>query len=249
MARQVIADGKSSAADPGAGALALARLSLGESLLLDLRPEEARHALGPIRDGLPGRPGLGAQAHVLLGRSLELEGDREGAALHYRAAASAGDREWRKRAKDALAHPLSPAEVSGRQRLARARRAREDGRGEEAAAHARAVLDSWPQSREAALVVAEAELRAGRAEEARVPEVDAGRDGEPPWLVAWSRLLRAQRADLGGRRDDAVSLYKKVYAHPLRRQDLRAAAEAGLRAPFRGAGPDASRQSRVKSRK
>lgn len=237
VARQMIARAETSAADPGAGALALVRLSLGESLLLDLRPEEARRALLPVRDGLPGSPGLGAQAHVLLGRSLELEGDRDGAAAHYRVAARAADRAWRKRAKDALAHPLSPSEVSGRRQLARARRARESGRGEEAAALAREALEAWPQSREAALLVAEEELRAGRFSEARLPEVDEAHADEPPWLVAWSRLLRAQRADLAGHREDAVNLYKKVYARPLRRPELRAAAEAGLRAPFRPGNP------------
>jgi hypothetical protein len=249
VARQLMAGEKSSAEDPGTGALALARLSLGQSLLLDLRPEEARRALLPMRDGLPGSPALGAQARVLLGRVLELEGDGEGAAAHYRVAASAADREWKRRAKDALAHPLSPGEVSGRRWLALARRARERGRGEEAAAHARAALETWPLSREAALVVAEEELRGGRATAARVPAVDGARADEPPWLGAWSRLLRAQEADLAGHRKDAVDLYKQVYARPLRRRELRAAAEAGLRAPFQGAGLAGSHQSKVKSRR
>jgi hypothetical protein len=249
VARQVIAAVKGPAPDPATGALALARLSLAQSQLLDLRPEEARRTLLPILGGPTGSPGLAAQAHVLLGRSLELEGDGDGAAAHYRAAASAADHEWRRRAKEAIAHPLSPAEVSGRQRLARARRARESGRAEEAAAQARAALEAWPQSREAALVVAEEDVRAGRAKEALVPEVDAARADEPPWLVTWSRLLRAQKADLAGDRERAVGLYKQVYAHPLRRPELRAAAEAGLRAPFPVPDLAASPPPRVKSRR
>jgi hypothetical protein len=237
VARRILR-GRGGAAEAGPGALALARLSLGASLLLDLRPEEARRALLLVKDGLPGVPALGAQARVLLGRSLELEGDRDGAAAHYRVAAAAGDREWRKRAQAALAHPLSAAEVAGRQLLAAARRAREAGHRDEGAARGREALAAWPGSREAALLAAEEELRAGRAEGPRVPEVEEARDDEPPWLVPWSRLLRAQRSDLEGQRQAAVILYKQVYAQPHRRADLREAAAAGLRAPFR---PDAAR--------
>jgi hypothetical protein len=236
--RMLRAGGGTAAAEPGAAALALARLSLGESLLLDLRPEDARHALVPLLDGAAGLPALTARARVLIGRSLELEGEREGAAVHYRAAAA--DRDSRKRAQAALAHPLTMAEVEGRQRLALARRAREDGRGEEAAARAREALAAWPASREAALLVAEEELRGGRAESARVPAIEEARADEPPWLVPWSRLLRARQADAKGDREAAVALYKDVYTHHCRRPELREAAADGLRTPFRPETPRAA---------
>jgi len=215
--------------DAGAAARALARLSLGESLLLDLRPEEARQALLPLLDAGTGLTSLAARARLLIGRSLELEGEREGAAAHYRAASA--DRESRKRAQAALARPLSAAEVEGRQRLALARRAREAGRRDVAAARAREALSAWPAAREAALIVAEQELREAD-EDVRVPSIDEAGDDEPPWLVAWSRLLRARQADARGRRASALDLYKKVYEHAGRRPDLRDGAAEGLRAPF-----------------
>ena len=160
------------------------------------------------------------------------------AAAHYRAAAA--DREARPRASAALAHPLPAAEVEGRQRLALARRAHEDGRGEDAAARAREALAAWPASREAALLVAEEELQGGRAERARVPAIEEARADEPPWLVPWSRLLCARQADAKGDREAAVILYKQVYAHHCRRPELRAAAADGLRAPFRPETPRAA---------
>src|SRR6185436_3784688 len=115
VARRMLDASETVRAEAGPGALALARLSLGESLLLDLRPEEARQALLPLLDAGAGRPALAARARLLIGRSLELEGESDGAAAHYRAAAA--DRESRKRAQSALARPLSAAEVEGRQRL------------------------------------------------------------------------------------------------------------------------------------
>jgi hypothetical protein len=238
VARRMLGAGDTSRPEAGAPALALARLSLGESLLLDLRPEDARHVLLPLVVGDGGWPALAAQARLLIGRSLELEGEGDGAAAHYRAAAA--DREARKRAQAALAHPLPAGEVEGRRRLALARRAREDGHVEEAAERAREAIAAWPGSREAALGVAEQALREGRAESTRVPAIEEARGDEPPWLAAWSRLLRAQQADARGERAAAVDLYNKVYAHNGRRADLRAAAADGRRAPFRSETPRAA---------
>ena len=231
VARRMLDASETARAQAGPGALALARLSLGESLLLDLRPEEARQALLPLLDAGAGQPALAARARLLIGRSLELEGERDGAAAHYRAASA--DRESRKRAQSALAHPLSAAEVEGRQRLALARRAREAGRGDLAAARAREALSAWPGAREAALIVAEQALREGSAENARVPSIDETREDEPPWLRPWSRLLRARQSDAKGEREIAVGLYKEVYAHACRRPELREAAADGLRSPYR----------------
>jgi len=236
VARRMLDASETVRSEAGPGALALARLSLGESLLLDLRPEEARQALLPLLDAGAGRPALAARARLLIGRSLELEGESDGAAAHYRAASA--DRESRKRAQSALARPLSAAEVEGRQRLALARRAREAGRGDLAAARAREALSAWPAAREAALIVAEQALREG-GEEAHVPSIDEARADEPPWLVAWSRLLRARQADARGQRALALDLYKKVYEHDSRRTDLRDGAAEGLRSPFHPDGPRA----------
>jgi hypothetical protein len=250
-AARAVLRGGPDAPEAGARAMAMARLSLGESLLLDLEPEEARRAVQAV---LAARdldaPALVARAFLIAGRSLELEGDREGAAEHYRRAAAGAEGEWRRRAEAALAHPLPADERDGRRLLGQARRARADGHAEAAAAAARDALARWPASREAALGVAEYELRAGRAHDARVPEIDEPRDGEPAWLVPWSRLLRAQRADLLGQRADAVELYKQVYAAAHRRLDLRATAAAGMREPFRAGGgasppPHAVRQGRT----
>lgn len=55
-ARRMLRAGGGTAAEPGAAALALARLSLGESLLLDLRPEEARRVLLPLQEESPACP-------------------------------------------------------------------------------------------------------------------------------------------------------------------------------------------------
>ena len=226
VARRLLEASPAARAQAGPGALALARLSLGESLLLDLRPEEARPVLLPLLDA---GPALAARARLLIGRSLELEGEREGAAAHYRAALA--DRDAKKRAQSALAHLLPAAEVEGRQRLSRARRAREAGHHDVAAARAREALSAWPAAREAALIVAEQELREGD-EEVRVPAIDEARGDEPPWLVPWSRLLRARQADARGQRDLAMDLYKKVYEHACRRTELQDGAAEGLRAPF-----------------
>ncbi len=234
--------GRPDAPDPGEAARALARLSIAASLLLDLRPADVREVLLPIADGVAGFPALGAQAQVLLGHAREEQGDRRGAATHYRTAAAGADRGWRKRAEAALAHPMPAAEVKGRQLLAAARRASEARRSEEACARAREVLLAWPASREAALVLADDLLRSGDGEGVRVPEVEEAQGDEPPWLVPWSALLRAHQADLAGRRGDAVKLYKEVLTSPRRRADLRAAAAAGLQAPFtRASAPGAGR--------
>jgi len=224
----------------GPGAVALARLSLARTLLLDLRPDDARRVLIPVEDGLPGSPSVGAQARLLLGRSLELDGDRDAAVAHYRVAAASADPEWRRRAQDSLRHPLAAEEVSARRALVALRRAREAGRAEEAAARAREVLAAWPLSREAALAAAEEDLHAGRPGRLRVPEVEEARGDEPAWLVPWSRLLRAQAADLAGDREAAVILYKKVYASARRRAELRREAAEGLRTPFRAETPRAA---------
>jgi hypothetical protein len=213
---------------------AMARASLGESLLLDFRLGEARAALLPAREGAPEAPWIAPRVQFLLGRSLELEGDREAALTHYRAAAAGPDRELRRRAQAALASALPAGEVRALPALSAARRAREVGRLEESAAASRRALAISPGNGEAALGVAESALGKGRLEEARqILEVLGGEKGfRPPWARPWRALLWGELADLEGRREEAIHEYKKVLQEPYGREALRERAAEGLRQPF-----------------
>jgi tetratricopeptide (TPR) repeat protein len=214
-------------------AAAMARVSLGESLLLDLRFAEARRALLPARDGVPGTPWVGARARLLLGRSLELEGDREGAEVHYRVAANSADQPLQRRAEEALSSPVAEEEVRATPRLAEGRRHREAGRRQEAAEAFAAALRSWPECQEALVRVAEEELARARPRTARelLERLDED-DPHPPWIRPWSRLLLAQVEDLEGNRAEAVVLYQKVFKAPYGRAELKNLAAAGLKRPF-----------------
>ncbi len=175
---------------------AMARASLGESLLLDGRFPEARAALLLAQQGSPEAPWVAARVHFLLGRSLELEGDRDAALSHYRAAAEGGDRELRRRAQAALASP--------------------------------------PRNTEAALCVAESDLKHGRPEEAReiLESLGGQKSIRPPWARPWAALLYGELRDLEGHREEAVQEYKKVLQEPYGREALRARAAERLRRPF-----------------
>jgi hypothetical protein len=212
---------------------AMARMALGEALLLDLRTAEARQELLAVRE-VPGAPAIAARARVLLGRSLELEGDRDGAVAHYRLAAESSDRELRKRAQEALAKPMPDAQVRALQLIATARRSREAGRRQEVADRYRLALRAWPSSKEAALGVAEDDLRKGRAEEAAevAAEVADSEQLEPAWLGAWAKLLLGQARDLTGQREAARKLYQQVLDSPCGQEELKARARDGLRRPF-----------------
>jgi tetratricopeptide (TPR) repeat protein len=232
---------------------ALTRLEMGHALLSDLRPAEARPVLLAVaRDGIPGYAAAAARARYLLGRSLETEGDREGALAHYRIAAGGADTEWRKRASAAVSTPIAPARVRALLALGEARRRRaarpDPGRRERDAENqvhssgandalplAREALRLWPQSMEAALAVVEDRLAAGDVAGARDawPRSDAGQQAETPWLRPWEWLLEAERLDLEGRREDAVRQYKKVLQGGFCRPDLEQRAEAGIEGPFR----------------
>jgi tetratricopeptide (TPR) repeat protein len=225
----------------GPVAVALARLSLGESLLLDLRPVEARRAVLPVKDGLPGMPALAARARLLLGRSLEMEGDRDGAEAHYRVAADATDRDTRRLAERALANPRPPGEVRALHFLGEARRDLETGREREAAANYRDALEAWPSSPEAALGVADAAIGDGELERARGLLRGLDTDGlrAPPSLRAWSHLLEGELLDLEGRREPAVQLYKKVLQDPCAAAGVKQRAGVLARTPFRRLGTGA----------
>lgn len=213
---------------------AMARIALGEALLLDLRLPEARRALLAAKDGAPDAAWIGPKARYLLGRSLELEGDREGALAHYRLAAAAGDRELKRRAQAALASPIPPREVHATALLAEARRLRETGHEHEAAELYREALSAWPDCQEAALRAAEEDLRQGRVDAARgaLEDLSRERSPRPPWVRPWSWLLLARAHDLAGEREAAVKAYKKVWEAPLGQARLRELAAAGLERPY-----------------
>jgi Tetratricopeptide repeat len=219
-------------------ALLQARLSLGQSLLLDLRFADARRELLAVKDGGPDLAAAVAHARLLLGRCLESEGDREGAVAHYRRAAQAADREVRRQAEAALRTPTTAAEVEGLSQVAQARRLHEAGRQREAAEAYRRALRTWPASREAALMTAEAEILQGDPERARdaVAQALADERPQPPWLRPWATLLQGQLLDVSGQRERAVLEYKKVLDRSLGRSDLRERAEDGVRRPFRPRG-------------
>lgn len=214
---------------------AMTRLEMGHALVADLRPVEARPLLLAVaKEGIPGNAAAQPRARYLLGRSLEMEGDRDGALAHYRIAASGEDEEWRKRARAAIEAPLPAARVLALAALGEARRRREGKRPDEAVRFAREALAHWPQSMEAALVLAAERLEAGDAVGARAvwPRSDARQVEETPWLRPWEWLLEAHRHDLEGRRAEAVQQYKKVLQERFRRPELEIAAEAGIKGLF-----------------
>jgi hypothetical protein len=221
------------AAQRGAAAV-LARLSLGEALLLDLRLDEARRVLLPARDGGAGGASAGQRARLLLGRALEIEGDPDGAHGHYQRAAAGPDRERRKQARSALSHPLPADHVRAFHLIADARRAREQGRAPESTVAYREAHRLWPRSPEATLRVAEDDLAHGRAQAARDALEDLAREREPapPWVQPWSWLLRAAMFDLAGDRDAALDEYRKVLSDPHGQDELKERAAEGLRRPF-----------------
>ena len=234
VAREILAAGERG--EPGyAGVVAaMARVSLGHSLLLDLRLAEARRALLPVKDGVPEASWVGPTARLLLGRSLELEGDRDAALAHYRRAAESPDRGVKRRAQQALASPIPQSEVRGTQLLAEARRLREAGRLADATDAFRRALAAWPDCREAALRVAEDEIARGRAAQVRdeVEALSKLSDPQPPWIRAWARLLLGRIHDLAGERGEAVKAYQIVFKSPSGLPELRRLAAEGLERPY-----------------
>jgi hypothetical protein len=213
---------------------AMARLSLGETLLRDLRLGEAAEALRAASHAPAEASAVATRARFFLGRALELSGRRSEALPHYRAAASTADADLRWRASAALASPVPEAERAGSLRLAEARRLREAGRTREASDAYRDALRLWPACREAALRVAERDLEDGRVADARraVRRPETEKDVDLPWLPALSRLILARAKDAAGERAAAVDLYKDVLLRPCGQRELEAAAEEGLRRPW-----------------
>jgi hypothetical protein len=236
VAREVLAAAESGRPNYAPIVGLMARVALGEALLGGLHPAEARRATLPARDGSALAAWIAPRARLVLGRSLELEGDREGAEVHYRLAAASREREWRERAQRALDEPLPSEAARALHALSEARRLRAAGHEREAGDAFRAALRVWKGSQEALLGSAESALLEGRADEARalLDKVDPGGRLQAPWVRPWHRLLTARLLDLAGQRTAALKLYNDVYQHPYGSETLRDLAAAGRQKPFAG---------------
>lgn len=212
----------------------MARVALGEVLLADLRPGRARAAVLPAKDGAVEAAWIAPRARLVLGRSLEWEGDREGARVHYRLAAQSKERDWAERARKLLERPLPEPQVRAWSWLAEGRRAREGGHFAESFEAYRRALAAWPDCDEARLRVAEGDLAAGRADAARraLEELERRERVDPPWVGPWTRLLLARLHDLRGERGAALQLYNDVYQRSLGSAALKSLAAEGQERPW-----------------
>ncbi len=208
----------------------MARVSLGESLLLDLRLAEAREVLLPAESGSPEAAWVAGRAQLLVGRSLELEGNRGGALVHYRLATDSPDRALSRQARIALAAPMPADERRAVPSLAEARRAEERGDSSAARAALHRAFLTWPRSAEARLGEAEGLAGSLRLREAR-DLLEGLREGDPgpPSVPTRARLLRAEIRERQGETAAAVIVYKQVLQEPFDRADLRERASSGLR--------------------
>jgi tetratricopeptide (TPR) repeat protein len=234
VARELIVTSEAGHPNDTAVVAAMARLSFGESLLLDLRFEEAATALRPLCDGEPETRFLRPKAHLLLGRSVELRGNRQAAEPHYRVAKAASEPRVSGQAGDALETPIPDERVRAMRDLCRGRQLRRAGLWGEAALAYRGALAAWPRSQEAALGVAENLVRHGRLDWARevVNRLASAEQTNPPWVRAWSQLVRGRILDQTGDRGAAVLQYQEVWERPWGRDDLQQMAGEGLRAPY-----------------
>jgi hypothetical protein len=216
----------------------LARVSLGESLLLDLRLAEARAVLLPAESGSPEAAWVAGRARLLVGKSLELEGDRGRALAHYRLAAESPDRLVARQARSALQAPMPAEERRAVPDLAEARRAFERGDASAARAALHRAFVAWPRSAEARLGEAEALAGSLRFREAR-DLLEGLREGDPgpPSGPTRARLLLAELRERQGEAGAAAMVYKQVLQEPFARADLRERAAAGLRRAGEGALP------------
>jgi len=244
-AREVLAAAQAAKVNFAPITAAMARLSLGASLLRDLRLPEAEAVLRAAAEPASGDTERGLHARLLLAESLELQGRRTEAIGQYRAAARSTGRDVREAAERALARARPAAEVTALHLVAAARRARE-GRDLEASGDRYAsAFRLWPACREAAVGAAEDALLAGNLEvaghlPARTDETPDASDS-PPWVVAWEQLLHARLLDARGARAQAVELYNEVFQHPIGRSDLKDAARAGLESAWHPARGDVGR--------
>ena len=240
-AREVVRASERGEPNYGPVAAALGRLAVAEAFLLDLRLADARRALVWFRDGFEPAPWLALRSRLLLGRLLELEGDREAALVHYRAAALSTEKDVRDRAQRALGDALPAGQVRAVPHLAEARRAREAARANDSVKAYREALTAWPDCAEARLRIAEHELREGRAALGRrhLARLLDEETYDPAWIKPWTWLLQGWTRDLDDDREAAVLLYKKVLKEPYRDEGLAREARSRLRQPFRRP-PDAA---------
>jgi hypothetical protein len=207
----------------------MARVLLGEARLLDLRPAAAREAARPAIGGEVEAAWVGPRASLVVARSLELEGDRAAALPHYRRAASGGDPGAADAAREALDTPMTSRQRRAWQRLAHARRLREEGRSTEVRAPCLEALRADPSNPEARVCAAEVSLVEGENASAAALVRDLVEDaGTSLWLRARARLTLARALDRDGRRGAALTLYKKVWEEPSGRPALRAEAATAI---------------------
>jgi tetratricopeptide (TPR) repeat protein len=207
----------------------MARVLLGEALLLDLRPTEARGAALPATLGTAAAPWVAPRASLVVGRSLELEGDLQAAVPHYRRAALGTDPESAHHARVALDKPLSAGERLALVHLAEARRSLEGGRLDEGHESCVEALRTDPSNAEARICTAERSLRSGDISATRaLLRGVVGHDDTPPWLLARARFVLARALERDGQDGEAVRLYKKIWKEPCGRPFLRQEAVAAL---------------------
>jgi hypothetical protein len=207
---------------------AMARVALGEALLGDLRFADARQAALPACAGVPEAAWVGPRAELLVGRTFELEGDREAAVAHYRRAAAGRDPLSTRRALDALAHAAPLGAVRAAALLARSHRERENGRESEADAVCLLAFRADPGNGEARLCAATKSLREGHPAAAGKIAREIALGGSPAWLRPAARLVLAEALDREGSHEDALVAYKEVWEEPYARPSLRQAAAAAI---------------------
>ena len=207
---------------------AMARVILGEALLLDLRLAAAREAARPAAGGDPGADWVGPRASLVVAQSLDLEGDHAAALPHYRRAASGRDNASARKARERLDSPLTPRERLAWQHLARARRLSEVGREGEAHSSCLEALRADPSNAEARVCTAERSLRMGDRTSARALLRGVVEDPATPlWIRTRGRLALARALEAGDRQE-ALRLYKEVWNEPSGRPELRGEAAAAI---------------------
>jgi len=208
---------------------AMGRVALGEALLADLRLAAAREACAPAEDGSPQASWVGPRASLVLARSLELDGRREAAVVHYQRAAAGQDPRSAARAREALAHPISAGERRAVELLAEARRLAEGGHVTAARERCLEALRAEPKNAEARVCVAEGQLEDDDVNNARALVLGVVKEQDHPrWLRTRARVVLARALEHKGEMEDALRLYNEVWENPSGRPSQRQAAAAGI---------------------
>jgi tetratricopeptide (TPR) repeat protein len=208
---------------------AMARVLLGEALLGQRLYAQAREAAAPACTWTAGATWVAPRAELVVGRSLEMEGEADAARAHYERAAAALDPSAARRAQLALAHPVTPGERRADRFLREAQSQRSAGRPEEAEALCLEAFRAFPADSSARLCAGRASLRAGRAEAARtLARAVLDDEDAPPHLrpQAWLLLGAASEKDHDPRA--AVLWYRRAWDEPYGRAALRAEAARAI---------------------